>query len=829
MKSLLISLLLVTAPPDTAWKYTDTTAVYEIREAVVTATENHGLTSASKIGKDAIAHIQPSSIADLLELLPGGIARDPAFGSPQAVNLRAAGSLNANYATQALGTRFTIDGKPILNDANLQFTPAYSNLGADNVNMGTDMRTLSTEEIESLDVVRGIASVEHGDLTSGLIQIKRRRGGRDLHLRFKSDMKSKLMYAGKGFEWGGDEKRTANIGLNFLDSKADPRNLRQNYKRLTGSLRGSRTWQENGHYSKILTANLDYTGSFDTQKSDKDLDEFDGIPAETYRSSYHHIDLGADFTLRAKSAEKVLKSIVFTAQLSYGMDRIERFKHVILSAEEPISISREPGETDAYLLPSRYDATLTVDGKPFYAYLRAVSRFRVLGQNLMAGAEWTLDKNFGGGSVFDVTRPLNPGMGTRPRPYYEIPAESTLAVFAEENGRGKIGTFGLEWQLGLRASTRHGMHALDPRGNIRLNFPTLMPGGYRLEAGIYGGAGLHTKFPTMDMLYPALMYGDKIQLNYWPAERALRRVNFLVYTIDATPHDLAPARNFKWEIGADASWNGWSASVDFFTEDMRSGFRNGSDYIRLISKDYDESSIDKSALTGPPSTETIPYVPDTTLVAYALQTNGSRSLKRGVEFTLSSARIPVINTRVHINGAWFRTRYMNSQPEWERPSVMLNGKSYPYIGLYDKNDSRLYDSFTSSFLLDTQVPSLGLIFSTSFQCIWFTAQQFMADDSTPVAYLDKDLVRHPYTEESAADGVLRQLKRQYASALLQYTVTPFSMHVNLKVSKTLFRGKATAALFVNRLFTLAPDYYIDGVLKRRSSVPYFGMELSMKI
>ena len=837
MKSLLI-LFLIAAAPDTTWKYTDTTAVYQIREAVVTAQENHGLTSASKIGSEAIAHIQPSSVADLLELLPGGISRDPAFGSPQVVNLRAAGSLNTNYATQALGTRFTIDGKPVLNDANLQFTPAYSNLGSNYVNLGTDMRTIPTEEIESMDVVRGIASAEHGDLTSGLIQIKRKRGGNDLHLRFKSDMKSKMVYVGKGFDWGGKDRRTVNIGLNYLDSKADPRNLRQSYRRLTGSVRGSRTWREGGNYIRTLTVNLDYTGSFDTQKSDKDLDQFDGIPAETYRSSYNHIDLGGDFTLASKADDSFFKNLVLTAQLSYGHDKIDRWKNVILGTEEPVSVSRVAGEFDAVMIPSRYDASLTVDGKPFYAYLRAVSRFRLLGGNLMAGAEWTLDKNFGGGTVFDVLRPLNPGMGTRPRPYYDIPAENILAAFLEHNGKVGLGDFRLEWQAGLRASAMPGLDkayklsgkvALDPRANLRLNFPETALGGYRFEAGIYGGAGLHTKFPTMDMLFPTLMYGDKIQMNYWPTEKELRRINFLVYTIDSTPFELEAARNFKWEVGADASWCGWSASIDFFTEDMRSGFRNGSEYMRLVSKDYTESAIDKSTLTGPPSTETTPYVLDTTLIAYSLQTNGSRSLKRGVEFTLSSARIPVINTRVNVNGAWFRTRYMNSQPEWERPSSMINGKPYPYIGLYDKNDSRLYDSFTSSFMLDTQVPSLGLIFSTSFQCTWFTAQQFEADDSTPVAYLDKDLVRHPYTAESAQDGVLRQMKRQYSDALLKYTVTPFSMNVNLKISKTLFKEKATAALFVNRLFTLAPDYYVDGVLKRRSSVPYFGMEISLKI
>ena len=374
-----------------------------------------------------------------------------------------------------------------------------------------------------------------------------------------------------------------------------------------------------------------------------------------------------------------------------------------------------------------------------------------------------------------------------------------------------------------------GKVAIDPRANLRLNFPETVIGGYKLEAGIYGGAGIHTKFPTMDMLYPQLQYRDKIQLNYWPVEKELRRINFLVYTIDTTPYELGPARNLKWEIGADASWNGWTASFDFFTEDMTSGFRGGSDYMRVVAKDYDETAIDKSSLTGPPSTENLPYVLDTNLVAYGLATNGSRTLKRGVEYTFTSPRIPVVNTRVTVNGAWFKTRYMNSQPEWERPSVVINGKNYPYIGLYDKNDSRMYDSFNTNFLLDTQVPSLGLIFTTSFQCVWFSGQQYEADDSRPVAYLDKDLKMHPFTDESDADGVLHRMVREFSSSLLEYRSEPFYMNVNLKISKTLLREKAVASLFVNRLFTVAPDYEINGVVKRRSSTPYFGMEISFKI
>ena len=812
--------------------------ILSLQEVVVTAQENHGLTSSSKIGADAIAHIQPSSIADILELLPGGSSSNPALGSPQIVNLRAAGSLPSDYVTSALGTQFSIDGKPLGNNANLQYTPAWSNLGSNYVNLGTDMRTIGTEDIETVDVVRGIASVEHGDLTSGLIQIKRIKGGNDLRARFKSDMTSKLVYAGKGWEWGGKERRTLNASVNFLDSRSDPRNVRQNYKRLTGSLRGGRTWAGGERFVHTLGGSFDYTGSFDDRKSDQDIDEVDGRPAETYRSSYNRFQLGADYTLQAKENDSFFRTFSVNASLSYERDLIDRWKNVILSSETPISVSREPGEFDAIIVPTRYEATLQVDGRPLYAFVNAIARFQKGIHRIKAGAEWNFDKNLGQGTLFDVTRPLSTTMSSRPRAYYDIPADNQLALFAEENLRFPLGPFALEAMAGLRMSMLLGADKtyaiqakpyLDPRANLRLEMPQALLWGYKLESGLYGGVGVHSKFPTMEMLYPDTLYSDKLQMNYWPNERELRRINMLVYTIDPVNRSLDAARNVKWEIGADASWNGWTASVDYFVEDMTSGFRGGSEYIQLISKDYNEQAIDKATLTGPPSLETTPYVPDTTLVSYGLSTNGSRTLKKGIEYTLATGRIPVINTRLTVNGAWFLTQYMNSQPEYQRPSSVINGKPYPYIGIYEKNDSYLYESFNTNFLFDTQVPRLGLIFSTSFQCTWFTGQQTMADDSRPVAYLDKNLERHPYTDESDADGILHQMVREFSSALLDYRRIPFLMNVNLKATKKLFKDRATVSLFVNRLFTLAPDYEVNGVVKRRSGTPYFGMELMLNL
>ncbi len=809
-----------------------------LSEVIVTAQENHGLTSSSRIGEDAISHIQPSSFADVLELLPGGRASDPALSSPQIINLRAAGSLSGNYATSALGTSFLVDGKPIGNNANLQYSPAYSSLGGDYVNLGTDMRTISTEDIESVDVVRGIASVQYGDLTSGLIKINRKKGSNDLRARFKADMKSKLLYGGKGFEWGTTDKITLNASLNYLDSQADPRNSRQNWKRVTASLRGGMVTNSSDKWRTSANLSLDYTGSFDDVKSDKDLDTFGGGPVETYKSTYNKFALGADYSISSKDRDSFFRSLTAQLSLTLEKDLIDRWRHNAFATESPISVSREAGEFDAIMVPRTYDATLRVDGRPMYAFANVVSSFHTGIHTLKAGAEWNMDKNFGEGSIFDPSLPFNTSMSARPRAYSDIPSNHQLSAFAEQSGELPLGEFRLEWAAGLRgtmllgAGSEYEINAkpfLDPRVNVRVNFPQVLLGGYPLKSGIYSGAGSHSKFPTMDQLYPEPIYGDIGQLNYWPTETSLRRINLLVYKVDPTNFSLSVARNLKWEIGVDADWNGCTFSVDYFTEDMTSGFRSSSEYMTVEYRRFDISGIDKSTLTGPPSLDEVPFTKDTLLTAFSRTTNGSRSLKQGVEFTFSSKRIRSLGTKITANGAYFRTRYMNSQPEYYRPSVMIAGKQYPYIGLYDKNDGTLYESLSTNLMLDTQIPSLGLIFSTSFQCQWFTGHQSMEDDPRPISYLDNKLISHPFTEESAQDGVLRLLVRDYTASLFEYTLVPFSMNVNLKVTKKLYHDKASCSLFVNRIFDVTPDYYRNEALVRRNVVPYFGMEVDFKI
>ena len=812
---------------------------FAIRDVVVTASESKGGTSSSTIDRKAMEHIQPSSFADLLALLPGGSSSSPQLSEPNTIHLREIGVSDDDYATSSLGTSFVIDGAPVRNDANMQYVPGIDQLLERKtfINKGVDMRSISTDEIRHVEIVRGIPSVEYGDLTSGLVKIERKRGGNALAARFKADMDSKLFYLGKGFEIP-DRRLTVNLGADLLDSKADPRNKLENYKRLTGSLRVHKTWDGSSGHTIALGTNLDYTGSFDNRKVDPEsnngnLDEF--------KSEYNRFALSADFDYVSKD-DGFFRALEVVASVDYSRDRIERRKFCQVTRPTAVPNSLSPGEHDAQFLEPSYIADLTVDGQPLNAYAKAVAKFGIesatTSSTIIAGADWSLDKNLGRGQVYDMLRPLSSDASTRPRAYSDIPAQHDLGLFVEDDTSVKLGRSRLDVMAGVRVTTMlnlseayalRGRFYFDPRANVRFSFPAAKLGRRTLETAVSGGVGWHTKTPTMSQLYPAPLYYDFQQLNYYHSDPAFRRINMVTYVVDPTNYSLGAARNFKWEVRGDITLDGNRLSFTYFEEDMESGFRTANRYASYTRKQYDYSGVDDTQLTGPPSLDGMPYTIDTLVRASATVTNGSRTRKRGVEFTFSSQRIESLRTRLTITGAWFRTEYDNSDPVYYNPETVINGKSLVYTGIYASDGNYIREMWHTNFMIDTDIPRLGLGFSFTFQCRWHYRQYNGFKSSRPFAYFGPDGAVHAYTDESAADPLLKWLIRSYNEAAYRWENVPFYMTTNLKVTKKLFREKVMAAMFVTQMFNYMPSYVVDGVRVRRHASPYFGMEVNFRL
>ena len=110
-----------------------TPSSHALAEVVVTAHESQGIVSASKINREMMTHLQPTSFTDLLELLPGNISQTPQMGQVNSIHLRETGTLgasgtpvsNSDYSVSSLGTLFVVDGAPINTDANLQMKEIF--------------------------------------------------------------------------------------------------------------------------------------------------------------------------------------------------------------------------------------------------------------------------------------------------------------------------------------------------------------------------------------------------------------------------------------------------------------------------------------------------------------------------------------------------------------------------------------------------------------------------------------------------------------------------------------------------------------------------------
>jgi len=826
---------LVTLPTNDG-RYLMQAEISRLGEVVVTAQESRGLTSSSVIEKHAMEHLQPSSFADLLELLPGGQSRDPELNAVNTIRLREASPMGSDYATSSLGTSFLVDGAPISTNANMQYVSGAWESAAtsrDNTNAGVDMRTISTDDIESVEIVRGIPSVEYGDLTSGLVKINRRRGGHDWQARLKSDMGSKLFYLSKGSEWANGT--TLNLSADYLDSKADPRNSLNNYTRVTISARLGQTWRHANHVLQ-LTSNLDYTGSFDGERQDSDLNKG---AIDKYKSAYNRMALSTKLLLKMNHP-MWLKDAGLTAAVSYQHDKISRTRTVSLQSMTGAVLNYDEGDYDALILPYVYDASHDVDGKPLNVFLKLNAHLQIpsnkVANSLLVGVDWNIDKNYGDGQVFDPERPVYPTAQIRMRSLSEKPANHTLSLYAEEKATIPLGGSELELMAGVRALqmmnlpsdyNMHGRWYLDPRANIGFTFPRFTLFGQPSFVRLSGGVGQHTKMPTIDQLFPDPAYIDLLQLKYYHVNPDYSRINQRTYIIPGTNATLGAARNLKWELTGDLNVGGNRLTVTFFHENMTSGFRSQTTYVPYEYKKYDASGVDASALSAPPSLDDMPYQLLTELCAYSHYENGSQTKKEGVELTFASKRIPKILTRLTITGAWFRTTYRNSQLMMERPSVVIDNSRIKFVGLYHDQEGVVNEMANTNFMFDTDVPKLKLGFSVSAQCQWYTSTQRDALSSEPDAYMDATGAIHEWTADCNTDPYLKWLLR--TSTNYTKSTVPFAVNLNLKITKKLLNDRLNVAMFCNRIWDYSPDYESYGKTVRRHTKPYFGLELNVKI
>ena len=159
----------------------------------------------------------------------------------------------------------------------------------------------------------------------------------------------------------------------------------------------------------------------------------------------------------------------------------------------------------------------------------------------------------------------------------------------------------------------------------------------------------------------------------------------------------------------------------------------------------------------------------------------------------------------------------------------LDGKEYPYVGIYAWSNGKKYEQLSTTLRLYTHFSKLRFLFTTQIQCIWFEQRTTIPFDGHPTYYRNIYGELNPFTNDLAKDPELTHLVQNFGKHYFDPDTTPLALSLNLKATKEI--GKHTRlSLFVNRLWAYLPDYRAKyNRLVTRDYTPYFGAELRISI
>lgn len=811
-------------------------ASLRLEEVQVTAQQSRsGLSSASTVSRAAIEHVQAVSLSDVLQLIPGQIAGNPNLATANQVVLRQVGTDHLN----ALGTSIVIDGSPLSNNANLQAAnPAFSGTGgyAGSVSgRGIDLRQISTENIESIEVIRGIPSVEHGDLTAGALLIETRAGRTPYQVRVRTNPLITQFNLGKGFGLG-ERGGNLNVDVDYLESISDQRQVFQGYDRLTGQLTYTNQFLRNRNLYSTTTLSA-FTTVDENRQDPDDL---------RYHRARHSKDRGVRFntTGRLNLGREFSQSIRYNLSVNYMHQ--EGFSQELLSGYVyPLSFALRDTTMAATIVPSEYLSQVTIDGRPLNIFARINNTFNqnILGFNnrFLMGVEWRTDGNYGEGRVYDVTRPPRMGsnQASRPRPYHDIPMLNQLSYYIENNVHRVINGREFYLQAGLRYDI------VEPLNPFEGKFGSLLAPRFNLSYELFdnfklrGGWGITSKSPTLLHLYPNPAYFDLVNFNYYAANPAERLIMVTTRVFDTENPDLKIAYNTKQEIGFNYERGNQRLHVTAFHEKARNGyaFYNQVAFIPMEIFKADSFPVDQPPILSPE-----PERLDTFITTFNRPMNTKETINQGVEFDLDLGRISSIRTSFNLNGAYIRSRFYDTDVNyWINISMPRPSRVAVFPEGFGTENTR----FNTSLRVIHNIPEFQFVVSLTIQTIWIDRNRSIGYDwevlnegqpnevyvRPPIAYIGRDGQWIDLSREEAINRDLyRDIQQGVSDARRTTRDYPPLWLFNIRLTKDIREGFGFS-FFANNMFMHRPlhlNQQTRNYVKRNPPV-FFGTEMFIRL
>lgn len=358
---------------------------------------------------------------------------------------------------------------------------------------------------------------------------------------------------------------------------------------------------------------------------------------------------------------------------------------------------------------------------------------------------------------------------------------------------------------------------LNPR--INLSFNITKNSQFRI------GYGLTSKSPPMGMIFKNKAYFDIVDtVSVKNPQYPDSNFSFITTYIreQANPYIKGYTQK-KYEISFDQQFDFLGFSITAFLNDSKNMFNGFTEPINLY----------KYSFPSWPE-ETNKFIKDTLIDSYIRYINNSYNKVIGLEISLSTRKIKSINTIIRCDASYYYTKSGSENGFYYGSPRYVNSLGMKLMPIY-----RDFETYQKDFLLnyrfEIQPNDLGMWITLHIQqkLIKIDGRRGY-DDTLAIGYFDQNGKLILLNEESRYNSKFTEIRRKIEYYELFKENKPNKWLINIKITKTLWKGNAIS-FYVNNLLNNRPLYKIkrrspsSPSYERRNQEIFYGMELIVRL
>ena len=732
---------------------------------VVAKRKQDEATTSYSINRQALDNQQILNVGDISTLLPGGKTVNPTLMNDNRLALRS-GSLEKGNAS--FGTAIEIDGIRLDNNAISSET------------LGASTRTVSASNIESIEIVTGIPSVEYGDLSNGIVKVNTRRGKSPFIIESGLTQHTKQISVNKGFELG-HHGGILNTSLEHAESFSNAASPHTAYQRNILSLHYMTTFLKE---STPLTLNIGLSGIIGGYDSESDPDEI-----KNDYSKMRDNALRANFEMRWLLNKKWITNVQLGGSFSYSDRKSETYTYTSSASTQPYIHTTEEG----YYMSSEFSAQDSQangiilsptgywyvkgfnDSKPMAWSLKGKvdwsRHFHQVINRLTAGIQYTGSKNLGCGTYYSD---MAVAPTWREYRYKDLPAMNNLAFYAEDKvimpttRRASLElTAGLRDDITMISGSDYGtVGSISPRINSRYVFWRNQYQRMVHQLEVHAGWGKSVKLPSQQVLYPAPTYADR---EVFAATSDASNTAYRAY--HTTPVKAIYNPDLRWQytnqtdLGMAMDIDGTHIALSAFYHSTHrtymakdvftpfeyrytptTNFSSIAPEDRQFSIDRETGVVTLTDATGTVSPGILDGVNRKTYAVSPMYINADTPIKRyGLEWIIDFAQIKPLRTSIRLDGNYYWYKGLDEFLFADIPNgvntYQSDGQLYQYVGYYRGSNvsstnvaAKAYASngylsrqLNQNLTITTHIPKIRMIMSLRIESTLYSYQRQLSE------------------------------------------------------------------------------------------------------